>query len=666
MRVLCDPSVLARAGSSCSRVERDRSRAVVAAVVRGRRRRARVLGAGHRVRPRPTSGATGDRDAERRHRPRRRRGGDAARRVGVPRPRLLRRRDGRPRARASARARARRRRARPKRARERHGAHEAAGRAPPRLRRPARRHRVRAHRSCARERARARSGWTSSAHDPFVLGLGDRRRRRSTRSRSTSSCASSTAVSVHVPLTEETRGLIGARELALLPRRRLRRQRLARRARRHSTRCSQASSGRLGGVALDVLEVEPPTAASPAPAAPRLIVNPHAGWYSERADEARQPPRGRIGARRARGADASQRGERGRQPFSLTPGASVGRHMSDRPHILVVMVDQLSALFLRAYGHRVTKTPTIDRLAEEGVVFENAYSPSPLCAPARAVFMTGSLPSRTGVYDNSAEFRSSIPTFAHYLRLEGYRTCLSGKMHFVGADQLHGFEERLTTDVYPGDFGWTPTGAGPASASTGGTTTCRSVKQAGVAEMTNQLEYDDEVAFHAVRRLYDYARYEGDVPLLALRLVHPSPRSVRRAAAVLGSLLGRRDRPAGGPAACPRRARSAQPPPLAATAPMGEFEITEDDVRACTARVLREPRVRRREDRRGAAALEALRARGRHGRALLAPTTASSWASTGSSTRCPSASIPRASRSSFTPPRASRLGASASRCPSST
>ena len=46
--------------------------------------------------------------------------------------------------------------------------------------------------------------------------------------------------------------------------------------------------------------------------------------------------------------------------------------------------------------------------------------------------------------------------FAHHLRRAGYHTCLSGKMHFVGPDQLHGFEERLTTDIYPADFGWTP------------------------------------------------------------------------------------------------------------------------------------------------------------------------------------------------------------------
>jgi choline-sulfatase len=203
--------------------------------------------------------------------------------------------------------------------------------------------------------------------------------------------------------------------------------------------------------------------------------------------------------------------------------------MSDRPHILLVVVDQLAAPFLGAYGHPVTKTPTIDRLAAEGVVFENAYTPSPLCAPSRASFMTGLLPSKTGVYDNSAEFPSSIPTFAHYLRLEGYRTCLSGKMHFVGADQLHGFEERLTTDVYPGDFGWTPDWSKPGERVDWWYHNMSSVKEAGVAEITNQLEYDDEVAFHATRRLYDYARFERDAPLfLCVSFSHPHDPYVAR------------------------------------------------------------------------------------------------------------------------------------------
>ena len=83
--------------------------------------------------------------------------------------------------------------------------------------------------------------------------------------------------------------------------------------------------------------------------------------------------------------------------------------------------------------------------------------------------MTGLLPSRTRVYDNAAEFAADLPSFAHRLRLGGYRTILSGKMHFCGPDQLHGFEERLTTDIYPADYGWTPDWDRPGSGRAGTT-----------------------------------------------------------------------------------------------------------------------------------------------------------------------------------------------------
>ena len=182
----------------------------------------------------------------------------------------------------------------------------------------------------------------------------------------------------------------------------------------------------------------------------------------------------------------------------------------------------MAAQFLGAYGHGVTKTPNLDRLAKSGVVFENAYSSSPLCAPARATIMNGLLPSRTGVYDNAAEFPSSIPTWAHYLRLQGYKTCLSGKMHFVGPDQLHGLEERLTTDIYPADFGWTPDWRLKQERIDWWYHNMTSVLQPGIAEITNQLEYDDEVAFLAVRKIYDYARFEPGKPFcLMASFTHP-------------------------------------------------------------------------------------------------------------------------------------------------
>ncbi|HEY2677782.1 MAG TPA: sulfatase-like hydrolase/transferase, partial [Steroidobacteraceae bacterium] len=114
--------------------------------------------------------------------------------------------------------------------------------------------------------------------------------------------------------------------------------------------------------------------------------------------------------------------------------------MSNRPNFLILMADQLTARALPAYGNRVAKTPHIDSLAAAGVVFDSFYCNSPLCAPSRFSFLSGRQVSAIGAYDNAAEFPAQVPTFAHYLRRAGYQTVLSGKMHFCGADQLHGFE----------------------------------------------------------------------------------------------------------------------------------------------------------------------------------------------------------------------------------
>jgi len=176
-----------------------------------------------------------------------------------------------------------------------------------------------------------------------------------------------------------------------------------------------------------------------------------------------------------------------------------------QPNLLVLMADQLTPFALSAYGHRLTKTPHIDALAREGVVFESAYCASPLCAPSRFAFMAGKLPSAIGAFDNAAELPAQTLTFAHYLRAAGYRTVLSGKMHFCGPDQLHGFEERLTTDIYPADFGWVPDWDRP-DVRPSWYHNMSSVIDAGPCVRTNQLDFDDEVAFCARQKLYDIAR----------------------------------------------------------------------------------------------------------------------------------------------------------------
>jgi choline-sulfatase len=200
-----------------------------------------------------------------------------------------------------------------------------------------------------------------------------------------------------------------------------------------------------------------------------------------------------------------------------------------QPNILVIMADQLAAPALPCYGHPVVKAPHIARLAEAGVLFENAYCNSPLCAPSRASMMTGRLPSRIGAYDNASEFAASVATIAHGLRTHGYWTCLSGKMHFVGPDQLHGFEERLTPDIYPADFGWTPDWDYPEERIDWWYHNMLSVKQAGIAEASNQLDFDDEVSFHATRFLRDYARSDRQRPFfLIVSFTHPhDPYAIR-------------------------------------------------------------------------------------------------------------------------------------------
>lgn len=200
-----------------------------------------------------------------------------------------------------------------------------------------------------------------------------------------------------------------------------------------------------------------------------------------------------------------------------------------KPNILILMVDQLNGTLFPDGPADWLHAPNLRKLAARSARFSHCYTASPLCAPGRASFMSGQLPSVTGVYDNAAEFPSDLPTYAHHLRRAGYQTCLSGKMHFVGPDQMHGFEERLTTDIYPADFGWTPDYRKPGERIDWWYHNMGSVTGAGVAEISNQMEYDDEVAYHATRKLYDLARGHDPRPwCLTVSFTHPHDPYVAR------------------------------------------------------------------------------------------------------------------------------------------
>ncbi|SHJ31003.1 choline-sulfatase [Shimia gijangensis] len=188
-----------------------------------------------------------------------------------------------------------------------------------------------------------------------------------------------------------------------------------------------------------------------------------------------------------------------------------------RPNILVIQADQLAAQALSLYGG-AAKTPNLDRLASEGTVFRNFYCNYPLCGPSRGSMLTGQLASKVGVYDNAAELPASEPTFAHFLRRAGYHTCLSGKMHFVGPDQLHGFEERLTAEIYPADFAWLPDWT---TGEKGFEPMRNTIENGGVCAWNMQIAFDEEATQKSVHKLFEYARAPDDPFFLFVSLSHP-------------------------------------------------------------------------------------------------------------------------------------------------
>jgi choline-sulfatase len=193
-----------------------------------------------------------------------------------------------------------------------------------------------------------------------------------------------------------------------------------------------------------------------------------------------------------------------------------------RPNILFIMADQMAAPILPLHdAASPVQMPHLMKLAEQAVVFDSAYCNSPLCAPSRFTLVSGRLPSQIGAYDNAADFPADVPTYAHYLRRLGYRTALSGKMHFCGPDQLHGYEERLTSDIYPADYGWAVNWDEP-DVRASWYHNMSSVLQAGPCVRSNQLDFDEEVVFKARQYLYDHVRLTPEQPFcLTVSMTHP-------------------------------------------------------------------------------------------------------------------------------------------------
>lgn len=104
-----------------------------------------------------------------------------------------------------------------------------------------------------------------------------------------------------------------------------------------------------------------------------------------------------------------------------------------KPNIVFITTDTQGRKMVSAYGNRpCVETPNIDRMAREGVLFENAFTASPLCTPARSSWYTGLHPSRNGAWCNNVTVRRETPMLAEILARHGYRTKHLGKWHLDG------------------------------------------------------------------------------------------------------------------------------------------------------------------------------------------------------------------------------------------
>jgi len=128
---------------------------------------------------------------------------------------------------------------------------------------------------------------------------------------------------------------------------------------------------------------------------------------------------------------------------------STGQHLSSKKkpfNIVLFIADDLAAEDIGPYGNEVVKTPNLDRLAGESLLFENAFASSPTCAPSRSSIYTGLMPFNHGGHGNHSGVKEGTKSLPHYLAPLDYRVAIAGKYH-VGPEENFPFERILNTNV---------------------------------------------------------------------------------------------------------------------------------------------------------------------------------------------------------------------------
>jgi choline-sulfatase len=126
-----------------------------------------------------------------------------------------------------------------------------------------------------------------------------------------------------------------------------------------------------------------------------------------------------------------------------------------KSNVLILCSDEHARAALGCYGHPVAQTPTLDALAARGVRFTRAYTPSPICIPARASLATGLNVHETRCWSSAEPYHGQIESWMHRLRDRGHPVTSIGKLHFRSGDDDHGFDEEIEPMYLANDgLGW--------------------------------------------------------------------------------------------------------------------------------------------------------------------------------------------------------------------
>lgn len=187
-------------------------------------------------------------------------------------------------------------------------------------------------------------------------------------------------------------------------------------------------------------------------------------------------------------------------------------------NVLCIMSDQHTRSVLGAYGNEVVHSPNLDRLADEGVTFDRAYCPSPICVPSRAAVATGRHIHELGTWDNAHPYTGhEADSWGHRLTEQGHAAVTIGKLHYRSAEDPTGFpDQRLPMHVVEGGGvrGLLRGDMPPAKDSR------QHVVDAGPGE-SDYVDYDRTVARETVRWLHEDARGQAAPWALFVSFVAP-------------------------------------------------------------------------------------------------------------------------------------------------